>query len=244
MDSKDNNFIETLKEHLGVEINDGWVLQKRNILFEGMDDIIYFNATFKGIMGHSLPASNISCDSSQNMPNFTEFINQKISNEKLKKGSLICLLDNDDAGRKSFNQIKSKSFVTPLKTVSMYLSSTDNKNDSYPSMMEDSIIPEIFFEAVLSFLKRKNTKFKLNKYSFSDFFNERKKAKRTPMPEFLDNYFDSEIKKFKNFSFTYLGIKFGLSLEYQEIISDKKSVDLNALKSKYGSLVHFLNKFI
>lgn len=240
---KDNNFIEKLKEHLGVEINDGWVLQKRNILFEGMDDIIYFNTTFKSIMGYSLTASNISCNSSENMPNFTELIYQKISDKKLKKNSLLCLVDNDDAGRKSFNQIKSKSFVKSIKTFSLYLSAVDNQNDNYPSMIEDCVIPEIFFEAVISFLKRKNAKSKLNKFDFNNFFIERQKMKRIPMPEFLNMYFDSIIKHTKNFTFTSLDVKYGLSLEYESILTEK-TFKITDVKNKYPQLVKFLEKFI
>lgn len=47
-----SEFIDKLKDHLGVEVNDGWLLREKNLLFEGSDDEIYFHSTFNCIMGY------------------------------------------------------------------------------------------------------------------------------------------------------------------------------------------------
>jgi predicted ATP-dependent endonuclease of OLD family len=234
------DFIEKIKEHLGIEINDGWLLQNRNILFEGSGDILYFHSTFKGVMGHSLSASNISCDGATQMPPFVEFLSQKIANKKL---SLLCLLDNDPPGREAHGKIKSKKFLKVIKTISLYLDEADDLNSNYPSMIEDLVIPEIFFLAATSFLKKKNSKLKFDNLSSTKFIVERVKMKRTPMPEFLDNYFDSVIKNYKKFTFTDLAVKYGLALEYEDIISKISSGTMDSYKKKYPKITPFLSQF-
>lgn len=234
------DFIEKIKEHLGIEINDGWLLQDRNILFEGSDDILYFHSTFKGIMGQSLPASNISCDGATQMPPFVEFLYQKIANKKL---SLFCLLDNDPPGREAYKKIKSKKFLKSIKTISLYLEKDDELNDNYPSMIEDFAIPEIFFKATISLLKKKDSKLKLSKFTAAKFIKERKKMKRLPMPEFLDIHFDTVIKEFQGFTFKNLPIKYGLALEYEEIISRETPKIMNMYSARYIKITPFLLQF-
>ena len=216
----------------------------KNILFEGQDDIKYFHSTFKAANGYSLPVSNISCDSATNIPAFVELLYGKITKKKLENKSLFCLLDNDDSGRKAYKKIKSKKYVNSIKTISLYLDRTDNQNDNYPSMIEDLIIPEIFFEAVILYLREKRSSINISKFKVENFIKDRKAAKRTPMPEFLNNYFDSVIKNMGKFSFTELSIKYGISLKYEDIILNKKRSEIEIYKNKYPELVSFLNKFI
>ncbi len=242
-DKNSIDFAGKIKKHLGIEANDGWMLRDKNILFEGSGDIVYFHSTFKAIKGYPLDASNISCNSSENMLNFSELINQQILNKEGEKKMLWCLLDNDESGRNSYKKLKTKRYLKAFKTESLYLSKVGNSNDNYPTMIEDFVIPEVFYEAVLMFIAKKDKKSILKTFNFRNYLKERKKQKRIPMPEFLDNHFDSVIKKWGKFSFKELGVKYGLSLNYQEIINKKDEEEIKNFRRKYPQLNMFLSQF-
>lgn len=255
LDNKSIGFIDKLKEHFGVESNDGWILRDKNLLFEGSDDVIYFHTTFELIMKQKLDVANVVSSSSEYMPNFIELLYQQISNKELKSNSLICLLDNDESGRKAFNKInkfktdnvKAKRYIKSFKTISMYLSDKDNKNDNYPSMIEDMIIPEYFYKSIVSFLieKYKEKKDDINKnYSCEKFIEFRKQSKRIPILEVVDNYFDDIINETTNFSFTGLDIKYGLSNKYKRFIEELKEEEKKGIRNKYSSLNIFFKGFL
>lgn len=253
--NSDLGFIEKLKEHFGVESNDGWILRDKNILFEGSDDVIYFHTTFELIFGYKLDAANIVASSSENMPNFVEFLFQQITNKELRANSLICLLDNDEAGRKAFDKINtykaeqklSKKYIKSFKTISMYLNDADNKNKNYPSMIEDFIIPEVFYRSIEAFLIDKyktKTEAIRNNFSCEKFIEFRKLSKRTPILEVVDNYFSDIISEDDKFTFTNLSIKYALANKYQLFIGKLSDVEKNTYKIKYSQLSLFLKGFI
>jgi predicted ATP-dependent endonuclease of OLD family len=253
--SSDIGFIEELKEHFGVEPNDGWILRDKNILFEGNDDVLYFHSTFKFVMGHSLDVSNVVSSSSENMPNFVELLHQQISNKELLANSIICLLDNDDAGRKAFDKInkyknhnaKSKKYIKVFKTISMYLEENEDGSINYPSMIEDLIIPEIFYSAMESFLlnKYKNKANEIrNDYSFENFYESRKSSKRTPILEVADNYFDTIIQNDDRFTFTSLSVKYAIANIYHQKINNLDSETTQKYRTKYQKLKSFFKEFI
>lgn len=246
-------FIEKLKEHFGVESNDGWILRDKNILFEGSDDVIYFHTTFEIIMGYKLDVSNIVSSSSENMPNFIELLFQQITNKELVSNSLLCLLDNDEAGIKAHDKInsfknsqhkKEKKYIKSFKTISMYLDETENKNKIYPSMIEDLVIPEIFYRSVKKYLKNKyKDTFREDDFSFEAFFDYRKRSKRTPILDVLDNYFSNVTENDGKFSFTHLSVKYGLARNYELIIKDISEDDKEQYKTKYLALRTFFEEF-
>lgn len=255
LDNKSIGFIDKLKEHFGVESNDGWILRDKNLLFEGSDDVIYFHTTFELIMKQKLDVANVVSSSSEYMPNFIELLYQQISNKELKSNSLICLLDNDESGIKAFNKInkfktdnsKSKKYIKSFKTISMYLDEKDNKNDNYPSMIEDMIIPEYFYKSIVSFLIEKYTEKKEdihNNYSCEEFIKFRKQSKRVPILEVVDNYFDDIINESKNFSFTGLDIKYGLANKYKRFIEELEDDEKEKIRINYSSLNIFFKGFL
>lgn len=255
LENSDIGFIEKLKEHFGVESNDGWILRDKNVLFEGNDDVIYFHTTLELIIGYKLDAANIVASSSENMPNFVELLFQQIASKELKANSLICLLDNDEAGRKAFEKInkfktdqtKSKKYIKSFKTTSMYLNDRDNKNNNYPSMIEDLVIPEIFYKSIEAFLidkyktKKENIK---NDFSCKKFITYRKLSKRTPILEVVDNYFSDIISEDDKFTFTNLGVKYALANKYKFFIEKITDEDKESYKLKYSKLVDFFEQFI
>ncbi len=244
-------FIDKLKDHFGVETNDGWIIRDKNIIFEGNDDMIYFHSTFEIIMGYPLDVSNIISNSSEYMPSFVELLYQQISNKELRANTIFCLLDNDESGRSAFTKInkycnndkKTKKYIKIFKTESLYLSELDNKNDNYPSMIEDMIIPEIFYSAVSKFLQDKYKLTKLPKYTFRAYEKFRKQSKRTPIMEVLDNYFSDLITKSTKFSFKNLSVKYALSINYKKILSMQGSKQIELYSNKYPNLKIFFQRF-
>jgi len=288
-ESSDIRFIEELKEHFGVESNDGWILRDKNILFEGNDDVIYFHTTFELIMGYRLDVANIVSSSSENMPNFAELLFQQIANKELQASSIICLLDNDESGIKAFDKInkykadekKSKKYIKTFKTISLYMlekafsktkeiieqdeankeispqekeqkiklqipnlikNLSDNKH--YPCMIEDNIIPEIFFEALIDFLKNMYKTENLSNYNFEKYYEFRKSILQVPIMQAVDNYFCDLIEQTNGFSFTNLGVKYTIATKYKDIsknISEEKKV---FFKEKYFVLDDYFKEFI
>jgi predicted ATP-dependent endonuclease of OLD family len=241
----DTKFVDTLKDHFGVEANDGWIIRDKNVIFEGNDDVNYFHSTFKLIMGYSLDVANIIANSSENVPNFIELLKQQIAQGKLEVNAIICLLDNDESGRRAYEKINSdkKRFVKKMKTISLYLTKEENENTNFPSMIEDMIIPEIFFECILDFLKGKYEDKDFSKYSFDAFYTLRQQTKRTPIMEVVDNFFTDIISNEKNFSFKHLDIKYGLSIQYQRKIEQLSSDKTQEYKNKYKKLEDFFKGF-
>jgi len=245
-------FVDKLKEHFGVETNDGWLLRDKNILFEGSDDIVYFHSTFFILMGYKLDVANIPSNSSENMPNFVELLYQQIANKELKANSILCLLDNDDAGRKAYDKINAfqkkeknfKKYVKAYKTISLYLSDKDNKNTNFPIMIEDMVIPEVFYKAICDFLEKKYQKVDFCQYNFNSYQKFRKQSKRTPIMEVIDNYFSDIIDETENFSFTNLSVKFALSNVYLNNINKLTEQEIEKYRKKYSKLIKFFEEYI
>lgn len=290
---KDFNFVQQLKEHLGIETNDGWILRDRNILFEGNDDIIYFHSTFELIMGNKLDVADIASNSSEYMPNFVELLHQQIANKELSADSLVCLLDNDKAGNDAYKKInkskdgvRTKKYIKAFKTFSLYtleqandearqavekeieeetkknnkytISEEDKEqkiknktcilirrlsdDDNYPCMIEDNIIPEIFFEAVVGFLKGIG-KTNLSEYNFDDFYKQRKSLLKMPIMEVLDIFFANLINNSK-FSFKALEIKDGVARKYRTLALQTPLDYKEFYREKYFVLDSYFKEFL
>lgn len=238
----DDWFINTLKEHFWIETNDWWLILDKNILFEWNDDEVYFHSTYKAIIWKWLEVWSLICKWASNFPSFLELLNDHISKKKLLSKSIICLLDNDQAWRDAIKNISSKKIVSTKKTISMYMDESDFENINYPQMIEDMVIPEVFFESIIKFLSEKDSSIDLSVYNFKDFFIDRKKCLRTPIMEFADNFFDITLQ-YLWISLKSLDIKYWISLKYYEIICNKTLVDIDDYRTKYPSLIKFLNSF-
>jgi hypothetical protein len=239
----DTGFVDELRNHFGVEINDGWILKNKNILFEGIDDEAYFHSTFKSLMGYQLDTANIICNGVGNMPSFASLLSQQIAEEKLADGSLICLLDDDTDGKIAYKKIKkeSKAYAKPIKIISSYLSETDALNNNYPKMIEDFVVPEIFFESIKNFIKTTDNKVKLSSFKFEKFLELRMIMKRSPIMEVADAFFDKAINN--KYSFKNLNVKYVVALKYAANIKEKNEKEMKEYKVKYPMIIDFLKEF-
>jgi hypothetical protein len=68
-------------------------------------------------------------------------------------------------------------------------------NINYPQMIEDMVIPEVFFESIIKFLSKKDSSIDLSGYNFNDFFNSRTMNLRTPIMDVADNFFDRHLQQ-------------------------------------------------
>lgn len=231
----DPDFINLLKSHFGIETNDGWLVGNQNIIFEGSDDPIYFCSTYRLFTDKNVNAHLHVCSGSANMPAFVELLKRQAKN-KIK---LICLLDNDDAGNEAAKKL-SKKDTKICMTNSLYLSTQDNTNPNYPTMIEDMVIPEVFYEAVCVCIKDRIDNVDLTRLTFADFKTFREKSKRTPMMEVVDNFFsDLRLK----FSFSNLDIKYAIAINYNSIIEKLTEADKNKYKIAYAQLGTLLKNF-
>jgi len=242
---EDAGFVEELKEHFGIESNDGWILRNKNVLFEGEDDKNYIQATYKAFLGYPLDSACVTCESASNFPSFVELLSQRIAVEKLKDKTLFCLLDDDTAGREAYKKILKKNCVKAYKIKSSYLEDKDNLNDRYPKMIEDFVVPEIFFKSIKEFIKSKDRKADLSKYKFDKFFEERKKYKQQDITSVCDNFFDDAIKRYgTKFFFGQLSVKFAISLIYGDNMSKEKKNDIDKYKDKYPEILKLFKEIV
>lgn len=253
LESDSFGFINKLKEHFGVESNDGWIIKDKNIMFEGNDDIIYFHTTFNKIMGYQLDYSNISSNSSSYMPSYVEFLYQQIATKELTLNNIYCLVDNDEAGLEAMAKInkslsedkKIKKYITVYKTISLYLTAEEDKNKNYPSMIEDMAIPEVFYKAIIKFLKAKfSDHTDIDKCKFEDFYEFRTASKRTPIMEVVDNFFSDVISEEEKFSFKNLSVKYALATHYKNIMEVLPEDECLEYITKYKKLKLFFEGFL
>lgn len=180
------------------------------------------------------------------MPSFTSLLSQQIADSKLRKGSIICLLDDDDEGRVAYKKINKdiKECAKPIKTISLYLTKKDSENLNYPKMIEDSMIPEVLFKSLKDFLKNKYKKINLKKFRLKDFTSLRLKMKKHALMEVADAFFNDVIESGgKGFSFKQLDVKYGVALKYAENIQVITQEEINRYKDRYPTLLSFLEQF-
>lgn len=226
-DSQEAWFLSEIKQHFWIEKNDGWIVTDKNILFEWFDDMLYFNANYQFFFWQPHWYSEVFCNSSTNMPSFAEFLYQQIASKSLQASAIKCLLDDDVAWREAFDHInrfkwtmKEKKFIKITLVKSVYLNETDNWNINYPKMIEDLLIPEVYFDSIIEQIKndllpkKSKNELELVSYNFLKFYADRLKMKKYGMGEFLNSHFNDILEWYDYF--TLLGVKSSIAAKYKE----------------------------
>lgn len=241
IEPSDNNFVTQLKDHFGVEKNDGWLVGKNNIIFEGNDDPIYFYSTYKTIMGRDFPnVHTLVCGGSGNLPAYVELLDK---NMPIKNRKIICLLDHDEAGIQAKKKILKKT-VKVIMTKSLYLTDKEDINENYPSMIEDLAIPELLFQASCEYLAECKQIVDKRKYTFKNFQKLRFTLKKLPITEVMDIFFqDIRSQIHSNFSFTNLQTKYAIAVKYGNLILELAAAEKQKLKIKHPKLEKFFKEF-
>ena len=96
-----------IREHLGVENNDGWKVLPKNIIVEGEEDQKYIQ-TLMEMMGLNPPNINWTGGASK-LVGYLQFYNEFARDLKYKP-HFTCILDEDDAGRTVSKKINAKNY--------------------------------------------------------------------------------------------------------------------------------------
>ena len=92
-----------IKEHLGIDNNDGWEVLPYNLVVEGEEDKRYLEALFDSI---SKPAPNIIWSGgASKIAGYLQYY-EIFAKDLDYKPKFICIFDNDNEGRSHFSKIK------------------------------------------------------------------------------------------------------------------------------------------
>ena len=145
-----------IKETLGIEDSDNFIIGRKNLLVEGEEDKHYITEL---VNFFELPMCNIIATGGvSNFIKYIEFYNS-ISENNNPKPKFILLYDNDDAGREQYEKIKDKKYnnidikrffvIDSQKTTFATIKTKPNIE------IEDLIYPEIILELTNKILLKK-----------------------------------------------------------------------------------------
>lgn len=144
-----------IKQHLGISNNDTWDVMPFNILVEGKEDKDYLEV----LCDHleiDLP-NVISAGAASKFTGIVTFINNYASDIGFKP-IVVCLFDNDSAGRDEYQSLQSKS--QRLINIDLQVKRViccDKKNRTN-SEIEDLIYPDLILKAANKILKKRGYK--------------------------------------------------------------------------------------
>lgn len=147
-----------IKEHLGINNNDGWELLPYNILVEGEEDKKYLQTLFE-VQG--LPSHNIIWSGgASKIGAYLQYYNT-MARDIPYKPKIVCLFDNDDEGREQAKKVKPTSYSN-LNVSILELMRFDGVNPrTNPGgdwEIEDFLPPDLVIEAANRVLKEEGYK--------------------------------------------------------------------------------------
>lgn len=160
-----------IREHLGIENNDGWNLLPYNIIVEGETDKKYLEALFEH---NEMIAPNIIWSgSASKISGSVQFYNNLAIDLDFKPQIKI-ILDNDEAGRVEYknleNSIKKNRFSNLSIELLVYPKEDgtvwDKKSKNFDWEVEDFLPNELMFDSVNKILK--NAKYSIIKKKLRD----------------------------------------------------------------------------
>jgi len=228
----ENEILQEIKNHLGIEKNDSWEIQPFNLVVEGKTDKFYIE-NLLNIFRMNIP-NIIAGDGVDKYAGLFLWIDEYCS-ELSFKPKVLAIFDRDGEGRNQYNRFKNrkyKNFDLSIKFVDRYDGETFNSIE-----IEDIITPEIIFPAINRFLRKKKykgiRKRDQNKKQLAAYSN-------MPILQFLTDMVlqNNEDKDILNFN--ELGLKYILSEYILKEINRNKELK-NVLKN-YPKLIEFLQE--
>jgi len=142
-----------IKNHLGINNNDGWELLPFNLLVEGEEDKKYLESLFAIL---NVPSPNIVWSGgASKIGGYLQYYNSFAKDLKYKP-KFICILDNDDAGRDQTKRIKPSSY----SFIDVEVRDLPRHDGKYPQdvkgvdwEIEDFLPPETIITAINSILR-------------------------------------------------------------------------------------------
>lgn len=169
VDLTKDDSVYTVKEILGIEDKDSFVVGRNNLLVEGLEDKKYLEELI-GLFDLPMP-NMISAGGVTNFIKLIEYYEAICENDD-EKITFKLLFDNDEAGREQFQKIDKKVKKDIFKNINVELIFiTDFENTTFPKdkpniEIEDFIYPDIILENSNKVFK---TKRGFNKISESTF---------------------------------------------------------------------------
>ena len=157
----DSDFVKsvTIKEHLGINNNDGWEVLPYNVVVEGEEDKRYLEALFNLA---SIPYPNIIWSGgASKIAGYLQYY-QIFSKDLDYKPAFICLFDNDDEGRSQFDKIKTAKYShidVTKKILVRHDGAVHTSKKGIDWEIEDFIPETVLIDVVNKLLK--NSKYKI-----------------------------------------------------------------------------------
>ena len=154
--SNQSSKIAAIKEHLGIDSNDGWKLLPHNVLVEGEEDVKYLTLCYERL---NIPVPHfIVCGGASKAKGFLQFFNS-FGDELAFKPKIKCVFDEDEAGRSAKRGVernKYKNLSVEVVTLPRYTSSASAKHDVWE--VEDFVCPDLMFKALNYILRKEGYK--------------------------------------------------------------------------------------
>ncbi len=222
---------QKIKENFGINRNDSWEVMPFNLLVEGQEDKDLFIALMKKF---DISIPNILVGGGvDKYPGFLQFLNDFCSDLDYKP-TIIAIFDRDSAGRDKYNSLKTKAYNN-IDLKCSYINRFDNQNFN-DIELEDFIYPDLFFDAVNKFLRKK----KYHQIKKSD------KMKRTlqayngkPILDFTTGICMQNNEDKKEINFNHLNMKLSLSKIICDLIAKK---DISDYDKEYPNVKQYLKK--
>lgn len=154
--------IKAIKEHLGINNNDGWELLPFNVLVEGEEDKKYLEKLMEAV---DIEIPNIICaGGATKIAGYLQYYNDFAKDNPFpEKPKILCIFDNDKEGRESKSKINPKK-LTSLKIQSILIPRHDHtilddnpRNFSGQSQnwaIEDFLSPALIIETANNLLRK------------------------------------------------------------------------------------------
>lgn len=149
--NSDTYKIQAIKEHLGIQSNDGWELLPFNILVEGEVDKKYLEYIFMSL-GKNIP-NIIWSGGASKIGGYLQYYNSFAEDNLFEsKPLIICIFDNDNEGSEQSKKVRKsiKSYtnidieILDLPRFDGLIHNETNKNQNWE--IEDFLPPSIIFE--------------------------------------------------------------------------------------------------
>jgi len=140
-----------IREHLGIENNDGWKVLPYNVMVEGEEDVRYLERCFQFL---KLPTPNlIAAGGATNFKGYLQFFNS-FADELSYKPKIICVFDEDIEGRSAKESIAHKKYANldiGIIDLPRFNSSADAK---IQWTIEDFVPQEFLLDSISKVLKK------------------------------------------------------------------------------------------
>ncbi|MFA0643731.1 ATP-dependent endonuclease [Vibrio cyclitrophicus] len=217
--SSDSQKAKSIRQHLGIENNDGWSLLPYNLLVEGESDKAYLESLFKQEFGCS--PNIIWAGGASKMVGYIRYYDS-IASETPYKPKIVAIFDNDSEGRDSYEKIKPTKYqnITLEKKYVVNHKGHDRKT-GYKSdwEIEDFVPPELMFDAADKWLRKRGYAIisKPNR-------NKRDKAayKKMQILDFIENMVADRNPDQDRITFNSDGVKRIICQEVVSLVGEKR----------------------